>query len=162
MHLFHGYNPGAEISSLYWRIQHHDCSEGEISPVALTRKRRYSVWIHISRRHLTGGSVEKANFSSLCQIRNGSYAGWFISSWWCALHIFCMASSCSLTIYIIINSMIPVPYILLYSYLRTIYYFRIRINLTGYAPGCQNVLSQLYILKTYHVVVTRRKWDRHH
>jgi hypothetical protein len=26
--------------------------------------------------------------------------------------------------------MIPVPYILLYSYLRSIYYFRMRINLT--------------------------------
>jgi len=65
-----------------------------------------------------------------CQVRNGSYAGWLISSWWCAPHIFCMASSCSLTIYNIINSMIPVPYILLYSYLRSIYYFRMRINLT--------------------------------
>jgi hypothetical protein len=53
--------------------------------------------------------------------------------------------------------MILVPYILLYSYLRSIYYFRMRINLTGYAPGCQNVLSQLYILKSNHVVVTRRK-----
>jgi len=65
-----------------------------------------------------------------CQVRNGSYAGWLISSWWCTPHIFCMASSCSLTICIIINSMIPVPYILLYSYLHSIYYFRMRINLT--------------------------------
>jgi len=95
-----------------------------------------------------------------CQVRNGSYAGWLISSWWCTPHIFCMASSCSLTICNIINSMILVPYILLYSYLRSIYYFRIRINLISYAPGCQNVLSQLYILKSNYVVVTRRKRDR--
>ena len=69
----------------------------------------------------------------LCQIKNGSYTGWFISSWWCAPHIFICCSialSCFLTIYNIFNSMIPVPYILLYSYLRSIYYFRMRINLT--------------------------------
>ena len=58
--------------------------------------------------------------------------------------------------------MIPVPYILLYSYLRSIYYFRIYINLTDYTPGCQNVLSQLYILKSNYVVVIRRKRDRYY
>jgi len=97
------------------------------------------------RAYFSWGSVK---------FRNGSYAGWLISSWWCAPHIFCMASSCSLTICIIINSMIPVPYILLYSYLRSIYYFRMRINLTPSVLGalfprlCEGLIK-MYIDSIY-------------
>jgi hypothetical protein len=43
--------------------------------------------------------------------------------------------------------MIPVPYILLYSYLRSIYYFRMRINLT--VRGGIYVLGKQYYPPLY-------------
>jgi hypothetical protein len=59
-----------------------------------------------------------------------------------------MASSYSLTICIIINSMIPVPYILLYSYLRIIYLLPHACN-----PNSVKELIKLIKLINYQIMI---------